>query len=510
MSGDPVSGDPVSGAPVSGDPVSRDPVSRKHVGRKHVGPDTTGDARVISRRESTWRGGLRVARKELVEGLRDRQTVLYTLLLPIAMYPVLFWVMVQGALLISGQKDATNVRVVLHAEGAERDTLVDALTRADLTDTADATVAELDESTDSAATGQADRSPVGRLDVELLPEAELQGLQGPDVEVEAAWRALATRLLTADDDLGALVVVPATRSAESPIVTYHDSTRSRSTIALARLEERLEEHADATRQSAAELRAIDVAALEPIEVRTRSLATSAEGGALALSLMLPMLLVIMAVMGSFFPAVDLTAGEKERRTAETTLLLPIPRTAVHLGKILAVTASGMVATSLNLIALALAAGHLLGQIGADIEVQLPYRALFAIAPLALLFVFFVSAVLTGIAGLAASFKEGQALLGPVQLIFIFPAMAASLPGLELNYATALIPVVNVALAFRELIIGHTGFGPVLLTGVMLFVYALLALRVSVRILSREGVALAGQTIPLKRLLGILKGDGDSR
>lgn len=488
--------------------MSHDHVKHDGTGHDVTGRDGMGIGSAHSRRESTWRAAFRVARKELAEGLRDRQTVLYTFLLPIALYPVLFWVMVQGALLVSGQKDATNVRVALHAEGTERDTLVDALTRADSTDPALAKDAEQGEPTDTPPGEPTyEPSPVGRLDVELLPESVLLGLDGGG---DDAYAALAARLLAADDDLGALIVVPAARSAESPIVAYHDSTRSRSTIALARIEERLEEHADSTRGSAAHARAVDVAALEPIEVRTRDLATSAEEGALALSLMLPMLLIIMAVMGSFFPAVDLTAGEKERRTAETTLLLPIPRTAVHLGKILAVTASGMVATSLNLIALGLSAGHLLGQIGADIDVQLPFGALLAIAPLALLFVFFVSAVLTGIAGLAASFKEGQALLGPVQLIFIFPAMAASLPGLELGYGTALIPVVNVALAFRELLIGHTDLGPVLLTGVALLGYALLALRVSVRILSREGVALAGQTIPLKRLLGLLKGDGDTR
>jgi sodium transport system permease protein len=473
-----------------------------------VSLDSVRSGGASSRNESTWRAAFHVAHKELVEGVRDRQTVLYTFLLPIALYPVLFLVMVQGALLVRGQKDATNVQILLHAEGTERDSLIEALTRADHAEPESAPGAEPAETPQGPTTNE--RSPVGRLDVELLPESELPGLQGSGSDAEAAWRALATRLFAADDELGALVVVPGTRGAEAPIVAYHDSTRSRSTIALARLEERLEEHAEATRESVAEARAVDVAALEPIEVRTRDLATSAEEGALALSLMLPMLLIIMAVMGSFFPAVDLTAGEKERRTAETTLLLPIPRTAVHLGKILAVTAAGMVATSLNLVALALAAGHLLSQIGADIEVQLPYGALLAIAPLALLFVFFVSAVLTGIAGLAASFKEGQALLGPVQLIFIFPAMAASLPGLELGYGTALIPVVNVALAFRELLVGHTDLGPVLLTGAALFVYALLALRVSVRILSREGVALAGQTIPLKRLLGLLKGDGDTR
>jgi sodium transport system permease protein len=424
---------------------------------------------VSTRSGATWRAAASVARKELIEGLRDRQTVLYTFLLPIALYPVLFWVMVQGALLVGGQKDATNVRVYLHADAAERDTLVEVLTRADRIETEDS-----DE-----------RSPVGRLDVELLSDLDAAAIDAanddtPDSSSEV--QALAARLLTEDDELAALVVVPAARSEDAPIVAYHDSTRSRSTIALERLEERLSVYAEESRETSARLREVDVAALEPMTVRRRSLATSEEGGALALSLMLPMLLIIMAVMGSFFPAVDLTAGEKERRTAETTLLLPIPRTAVHLGKILAVTASGMVATSLNLIALGLSAGHLLGQLGADIEVQLPIGALVAITPLALLFVFFVSAILTGIAGLAASFKEGQALLGPVQLIFIFPAMAASLPGLELTYVTALIPMVNVALAFRELIIGHTDLGPVLLTGAALFVYAMLALRVSVRIL----------------------------
>lgn len=469
-------------------------------------------------RSSTLRAAFGVARKELLEGLRDRQTVMYTFLLPVALYPVLFWVMVQGALLVRGQRDATNVRVLLHAPAQERDGLVEALTRADRSDPDDPA---------------SDPVPVGRLEVELLPDAEARALEeatardasplGGSADGDppggdppgggsraAACSALAAQLLAGDEDLGAVVVVPRERSADSPVIAYHDSTRSRSAIAVERVQERLAEHADATRAAAAAARAVDVASLEPIEVRRRQLATSAEEGAFALSLLLPMLLVVMAVMGSFFPAVDLTAGEKERRTAETTLLLPIPRTAVHLGKILAVTASGMVATALNLLALALSAGHLLGQIGANVEVELPIGALLAITPMALLFVFFVSAVLTGVAGLAASFKEGQALLGPVQMVFIFPAMAASLPGLGLGYGTAAIPVVNVALAFRELLIGRAELGPVLVTALALVVYALVALRASVRLLSREGVALAGQTIPIKRLLGLLRGDGDTR
>ena len=73
----------------------------------------------------------------------------------------------------------------------------------------------------------------------------------------------------------------------------------------------------------------------------------ADEGALALSLLLPMLLIVMSVMGSFFPAVDLTAGEKERTTVETTLVLPVRRLAVQPGKILAVCAASVLATALK-------------------------------------------------------------------------------------------------------------------------------------------------------------------
>ena len=50
-----------------------------------------------------FRAALRVARKELSEGFRDRQTLIYTFVLPVCMYPALFWIMVQGVLVVQGQ-----------------------------------------------------------------------------------------------------------------------------------------------------------------------------------------------------------------------------------------------------------------------------------------------------------------------------------------------------------------------------------------------------------------------
>jgi len=193
------------------------------------------------------------------------------------------------------------------------------------------------------------------------------------------------------------------------------------------------------------------------------------------------------VMGAFYPAVDLTAGERERRTEETTLLLPVPRVAVHQGKILAVCATAVLATALNLAALGLSAGHLvaLARLGPEVQIDLPVEAFAAIAPLAVLFALFVSAVLTGIASLARTFQEGQALLGPVQMLFILPAMAGVIPGVELTPGLACVPVLNVVFAFRALLQGRALPLEYAITAISLLACAAIAVWIAVRALSRE-------------------------
>ncbi|MEL6428877.1 MAG: ABC transporter permease [Planctomycetota bacterium] len=416
------------------------------------------------------RGALRIARKELAEGFRDRQTLLYTFVLPVCMYPAMFWVMVQGVLVVQGQKAARDVVVAVAGPRAE------------------AAAEALEE----------DKLRVFRLEAE-----------GANAAASGSPEDVRTLLEAEDDDApDAIVVLPEDLGAEGEARILFDSTDSDSSTAADRMEVALADWADELRQERAREVGVDPLALDPFEIESTSVAEDSDEGALLLSLMLPMLLVVMSVLGSFFPAVDLTAGEKERRTAETTMLLPVPSTSIHLGKILAVCASSMIATALNLIAIALSAQHLLDQLsgaaGSSISIELPFGALLMILPLAVLFSFFVSAALTGVASLAASFKEGQALLGPVQMLFIFPAMAASLPGLGLTVATACIPVVNVALAFRGLLVGDAGALPLAVCALSLVAYAGIAIAFAVKLRSSEAVALSGETISMKRLGSLLR------
>ncbi len=413
-----------------------------------------------------------VARKELGESFRDRQTLIYTFVLPLCMYPAMFWIMVQGALVVQGQRGAKDVTVGIVAAAEDVD---------------------------------AARAAIG-----------IENDDGGDVVVELLDEALSTErealhaLVESEDDGApdAILFLPAGRSDEMPAELFYDSTDSRSEIARRRVMRSLRSWSEELRETAARDRELDPEVLDPILVVSSSVAEDKDKGALMLSLMLPMLMIVMCVLGAFFPAVDLTAGEKERKTAETTLLAPIPRLGLHLGKIFAVCATSMIATTLNLLALGLSAGHLVSQLSgmgdSKLSIELPVGALLSVAPFAILFAFFVSAALTGIASLAASFKEGQALLGPVQMVFIFPAMAASLPGLELTTTTAWIPVVNVALAFRAMLIGDVEMLPLILCAVSLIITAALAIWFSVRLLSNEEVALSSETLSLRRLFSLLR------
>jgi len=438
---------------------------------------------------------LAVARMELLASLRDRQTALYTFVLPICMYPVLFWVMVQGALLVKGKREHTEVEVGIAAE-------------------APATVPRGIAAALAGTPPDADDSFELNFNVVEVRERTVP----TDHEAARTWAESAWADRAADGP-DAVLYLPdpdaSASEADGPppgAQLFFNSTKSHSEIARRRVRERMPGFVERLRAEKARERGHDPRLLDPIEVESHDIAPLRDRGALILSFVLPMLLVIMTVMGAFFPAVDLTAGEKERNTAETTLLLPVPRSSVLQGKILAVCTTAVIASSLNLIAIGLSAEHLFGMLvrASEIQIRVPMLALLSIAPLALLFAFFVSAVLTGIAGLAATFKEGQAMLGPVQMVFILPAMAGALPGLELSPGMAFIPVLNVILAFRAMLLGKAMFFEYGLTAFALLAYALIAIRIATHLLSRESVVLSGRSIPFRRLVSIFRSSGGTR
>lgn len=165
----------------------------------------------------------------------------------------------------------------------------------------------------------------------------------------------------------------------------------------------------------------------------------------ALIRFVPFMLVMWALAGAMYPAVDLCAGEKERGTMETLLISPAERSEIVAGKFLAVTALSYGAALWNLIwmgALTVLGGLFLG-----LEFVRPLGLVgcaICALPLAALF----GAVCLALGVYARSTKEGQYYLLPIFLVSLPLVLMSLAPGAELTLANCWIPVTNVCLLIQ--------------------------------------------------------------
>jgi sodium transport system permease protein len=202
---------------------------------------------------------------------------------------------------------------------------------------------------------------------------------------------------------------------------------------------------------------------------------------------------MMTLLGAFYPAIDLAAGEKERGTLETLLTAPVPAHEIVAGKFAAVALIGMAAAAANLASMLLTFQSGIFRFGTAAQIRFTMPAgsavlvLLALVPLAVLF----AAVFLGLAVRAQSFKEAQNALTPAQLGATLPLFIVTLPGIDFTPALALVPVVGVAMFFRELMTGDPPLIPSILSVLATIGYAALALVFAARAFGREEVLFGG-------------------
>lgn len=176
-----------------------------------------------------------------------------------------------------------------------------------------------------------------------------------------------------------------------------------------------------------------------------------------MSQFLPYMILIFSFLGALYPAIDLGAGEKERGTLETLLVAPVSRLSLVMGKFGVVLTAALVSSLLATISLAvsLQAGFLsdlsvLAGKAFSFSATEAITALVMILPISCIF----SALLLALSIFAKSFKEGQAYASPLQMVIILPALVSILPGVKLDWLTSSIPIVNVSLALKEIFTGN--------------------------------------------------------
>lgn len=209
-----------------------------------------------------------------------------------------------------------------------------------------------------------------------------------------------------------------------------------------------------TQQRLVELE-ISKSAITPIEVDYSNVASDKEIIGKLAGGILPYIFIAFGFIGCMYPAIDLFTGEKERGTIETLLTTPVARWKILFGKMGVVICSGLAAASFALFGLYLSFKvfnliedpKLLEVVNDVLSMKFVFMLYLLLIPLTIFF----AGIMIPIAVYAKSFKEAQSIITPLNIVIVLPAMVGFFPGIELNAITACIPVINVVLATKELI-----------------------------------------------------------
>ncbi len=312
-----------------------------------------------------------------------------------------------------------------------------------------------------------------------------------------------------DKKIRAAVEIPAgfdaalAKGDAAAIKIYNYSGEVRSQAGAAELRRFFESYREKQIVSRLESRGLPATLVKPFDISTQNVAPPEKVGGNIIGGMIPYLFILLCFTGAMYPAMDLTAGEKERGTMETILCSPIARIDLVFGKFLTVlTASlGTVLCSLVSMGATLTLGgsffaKLTGgaataakstAASASFVPSFDPLGLIAVLGMVLPIAVLFSAALLAISLFAKSFKEAQSYVSPLIFVIILPAVFGMLPGVELNAKLALVPILNVSLACKELVSGVWSWQYLALIFGSTSLYAAIALALAVRMFNRESV-----------------------
>ncbi|MCU7554865.1 ABC transporter permease subunit [Alteromonas sp. ASW11-19] len=199
------------------------------------------------------------------------------------------------------------------------------------------------------------------------------------------------------------------------------------------------------------------AIVTPMLINRENVADNREVWGERIGAMLPYFLFFLCLQGAMAPASDMGAGEKERGTLETLLISPMPRYKLVLGKFFAISLSGVIAALVTVSSMALWTVIISQGLAVGFIVEL--LSSIGVLDFVLVFLMLVPVVavfaslLLSLSIYARSFKEAQSYMGGLVMVMIFPIILAMMPGIELKGVWVWVPLTNVALAMKELVKG---------------------------------------------------------
>jgi ABC-2 type transport system permease protein/sodium transport system permease protein len=410
----------------------------------------------------------RLIRKELRESLRDRRTILTLVLMPLLLYPLLAMAFQQLILSNKADKEPTSYRVGFVSNGEARA----------LSQYWEAGRRNLALRHGAVSTEETPDPPAPAY-LDPVPELRPMVLEDPDDALRRGAVDVVVRLTPP----GGFAPNP-TRllSVDARLFYLDDAPRGKEAVTHL---ERLTAEANVAMMTAG-LRMMRVDQRgDPVRVRAAPVVDERAKKSSLLPVLVPLILILMTMTGAVYPAIDLTAGERERSTLEILVAAPIPRLSILLAKYVAVVTVALMTALVNLGTMALTL-QVTG-IGGALGLSLSGVVLVQILGLLALFAGFFSAVLLILTSFARSFKEAQAYLIPLMLFCLMPGVLALLPGLSLDGFLSVVPLINIVLLARDVLEGTAtpATGGIVVTTTLL--YAMGSVALAARIFGAEAV-----------------------
>jgi ABC-2 type transport system permease protein/sodium transport system permease protein len=414
----------------------------------------------------------RLVLKELREILRDRRTMITLVMMPLLIYPLLA-IAFQRFLL-------TSISVEEHVEymvGVESELAGEMLSKQ-----LRAGGEELRRrSTMAAAPAGSPDSPdsdeVPLVTIVALPPEQI----GPYVAGSALHLAVLQQREPGDDPENGL-------HAPMTWQLVYRAGSPTSEAALHFVESRLQAYNEQVLNE--QLERLGVAAALPAPTQRRPIAF-AGAPTFSLAALIPLILVLMTVTGAVYPAIDLTAGERERGTLETLIAAPVPRLGLLMAKYVAVLTVALLTALVNLAGMTITAhstGLAASLFGGGMSLGVVVKVLLLLG----LFAAFFSAILLALTSYARSFKEAQAYIIPLMLLCLVPGVLCLMPGLEFSGWMAVTPLVNIVMLARDLLEGSVKASLAVAAVCSTMFYVAAAIALAARIFGTDAILYGSQ------------------
>ena len=387
-------------------------------------------------------------KKEILDVVRDKKTILMMVVLPVILYPLLFLGIMQVMTMIS-QSQQEQTYYIAYQEVSDEN-------RQSLNDWMNGEQDELDYN---------------------IKEVKSQNPQ-KDLEEET---------------IDAYITTKVTDSQITYEIHYLSAVTNSVTVS-DMLEEEIDTYAKQLAEENAAAAGLDVQkVLYPVTTKFVDASSSESSIGSILGSIIPFLMITSILMGAMYPAIDATAGEKERGTLETLLTLPVGNMELIMSKFLSVATIAVISVLMNVISMGGIAVYMYATISALSESASGFRfgsfvpAILISIVCMIAFALFMSAVVMCICAFAKSFKEANNYITPLTLVVMLTAYIGFIPNIELTAQTALVPVANICLLMKALLVFKYDFSLILIVLLSNVIYAFVAVWLLGKIYNSESI-----------------------